>query len=179
MMEAHRENEIIARMQAGDTKDFEHLVRCYQGPLFRIVGNLLDGSIVEDLVQDVFLTAFSQIQGFDPKRGSFRSWIYRIARNHALNARKKKREQLLAEDPVIAVERTPSHDLLVKEAYSRLDRALSELKFQDRVVFVLAELEGLSYVEIAQIENLALGTVKSRLARIKIKLRNALQAYVN
>ncbi len=178
-MKAHRENEIIARVKAGDTGDFEHLVRCYQGPLFRIVGNLVGGSVLEDIVQDIFLTAYEKIQSFDPQRGTFRTWIYQIARNRALNARKKKREQLSAEDPVIADQRTPSHDLLVKEAYSRLDRALGELKFQDRVIFVLAELEGLSYAEIAQIEKLALGTVKSRLARIKIKLRSALQPYVN
>lgn len=178
-MEAHRENEIIARVKAGCTSDFEHLVRWYQGLLFRIVGNLVDGSMVEDLVQDVFLAAFSQIQGFDPRRGSFRTWIYRIARNRALNAAKKKREQLSTEEPVIVDKRTPSHDLLAKEAYRRLDQALNELKFQDRVIFVLAELEGLSYAEIARIEELALGTVKSRLARIKIKLRNALQPYVN
>lgn len=178
-MEAHRENEIIARVQAGHTSDFEHLVHHYQEPLFRIVGNLADGAMVADIVQDVFLAAFSQIHGFDPQRGTFRSWIFRIARNRALNACKKKREQLLAEDPVIADQHTPSHDLLMKEAFSRLDRTLSELKFQDRVIFVLAELEGLSYSEIAKIEDLALGTVKSRLARIKMKLRNALQAYVN
>lgn len=178
-MEAHRENEIIARVKAGYASDFEHLVRLYQSALFRIVGNLVDGSMVEDLVQDVFLAAFSQIQGFDPQRGTFRTWIYQIARNRALNAGKKKRELLTAEDPVIADMRTPSHDLLVKEAYSRLDRALGELKFQDRVIFVLAELEGLSYAEIARIEELALGTVKSRLARIKMKLRNALQPYMN
>ena len=178
-MEAHRENEIIARVKAGDTSDFEHLVRWYQGPLFRIVGNLVDGSMVEDLVQDVFLAAFEQIQGFDPQRGTFRSWIYRIARNRALNARKKKHEQLMADMPNIADQRTPCQDLLVKEAFDLLDHALGEISFQDRVIFVLAELEGLSYMEIAHIEELALGTVKSRLARTRMKLRNALQPYVN
>jgi len=178
-MAAHSENEIIARVKAGYTSDFEYLVRCYQGSLFRIVGNLVDASMAEDLVQEIFLTAFARIHDFDPQRGPFRAWIYQIARNRALNARKKKRELLPAEEIVVKDERTPSHDLLVKEAYSRLDQALSELKFPDRVIFVLAELEGLSYAEIAHIEKLALGTVKSRLARIKIKLRNALQPYVN
>jgi RNA polymerase sigma-70 factor, ECF subfamily len=178
-MEAQDENEIIARVLAGHAADFEHLVHRYQGPLFRIVGNLVDGSMVEDLVQDIFLTVFEKIRSFDSRRGTFRTWIYRIARNRALNARKKKREQLLEEDPVITDKRNPSKDLLVKEAFACMDRALSELKFQDRVIFVLAELEGLSYAEIAHIEKLALGTVKSRLARIKTKLRGALAAYVN
>jgi len=139
----------------------------------------VDSSMVEDLVQDVFLSTFAQIQNFDPRLGTFRTWIYRIARNRALNFRKKKREQLMVEEPLVVEQHTPSHDLLVKEAFSRLDQALNELKFQDRVIFVLAELEGLSYAEIAQIEKLALGTVKSKLARVKIKLRNALQPYVS
>ena len=85
----------------------KHLVRRYQGALFRIVGNLVDRPMVEDIVQDVFLAAFAGIQGFDPRRGSFRTWIYRIACNHALNARKKKHEQLLKEDPVIIDSHTP------------------------------------------------------------------------
>ena len=135
--------------------------------------------MVEDLVQEIFLAAFARIQSFDPRRGSFRTWIYRIARNRALNERKKKREQLLDQPPVIADLRTPASDLMVKETFHRLDLALDNLKFQDRVLFVLAEIEALSYTEIAQIEGLALGTVKSRLSRIKAKLRNALQPYVN
>jgi RNA polymerase sigma-70 factor, ECF subfamily len=178
-MPVQSENEIIARVKAGCTSDFEYLVRRYQGSLFRIVGNLVDASMTEDLVQEIFLNAFAQIHDFDPLRGPFRAWIYQIARNRALNARKKKRELLPAEEIVVADERTPSHDLLVKEAFRRLDQALSELKFQDRVIFVLAEFEGLSYAEIAHIEELALGTVKSKLARVKIKLRNALQPYVS
>ena len=178
-MEANGENDIIARVQAGNTADFEYLVRRYQGSLFRIVGNLVDHCMVEDLVQDIFLIAFSKIGSFNPRRGSFRSWIYRIARNHALNARKKKREILMENTPELAVERTPCQELIVKEAFNRMDRALNELKYQDRVIFVLAELENLSYAEIAKVENLALGTVKSRLARIKTKLRGVLAAYEN
>jgi RNA polymerase sigma-70 factor, ECF subfamily len=178
-MEACSENEIVARVQAGHAEDFEYLVRRYQGPIFRIVANLVDNSMVEDLVQDIFLIVFEKIQSFDSRRGSFRTWIYRIARNRALNARKKKREQLLQEEFVIPDKRNPSKDLLVKEAFACMDRVLNELKFQDRVIFVLAELEGLSYAEIAHIEKLALGTVKSRLARIKAKLRGALAAYMN
>jgi len=178
-MEANGENDIIARVQAGNTADFEYLVRRYQGPLFRIVGNLVDHCMVEDLVQNIFLIAYTKIGDFNPRLGTFRAWLYRIARNHALNARKKKREKLMDDIPDLVYERTPCQELLVKEIFACMDQALSEMKFQDRVIFVLAELEGLSYAEIARIENLALGTVKSRLARIRTKLRGALAAYGN
>lgn len=179
-MHAHQENEIIAHIQAGRTSEFEHLVRRYQGALFRVVGNLVGGSYpIEDLVQDIFLAVFSRIQRFDPKRGSFKAWLFTIARNRALNAIRKKREMLLEEEPLLSDHRTPVDDMIAKEAFEQLDRALTGLKFQDRVIFVLAEIEGLTYAEIARVEKLRLGTVKSRLARIRAKLRNTLQPYAN
>ena len=178
-MERKRENEIIARVQAGMTGEFELLVRSYQNGLFRFAANLVERAIAEDLVQDIFLAAYAQIHTFDPRRGTFRAWIYRMARNRALNLRKKKKEYLHSDPPEMVDDRTPSRDLLTREAFRRLDQALNDLSFRDRVVFVLAELEGLPYAEIARIEDLALGTVKSRLARIKIKLRNILRPYVN
>jgi RNA polymerase sigma factor (sigma-70 family) len=179
-MNAHQENRIIARVQAGRIHEFEHLVRHYQGALFRVVGNLVHHPHqLEDLVQDIFLAAFSQIHRFDPDRGTFQAWLFTIARNRASNARKKKRELLLAEAPVIPDHRTAVDAMLTKEAFGQLDQALDQLKFQDRVIYVLAEVEGIAYAEIARIENLRLGTVKSRLARIRAKLRNALKHYAN
>lgn len=177
-MVADPENDVIARIKSGETDKFEYLVRRYQGPLFRIVGNLVDHRYVEDIVQDVFLSAFTQIHRFDPSKGSFPTWLYRIARNQALNARRKKRERLMDQDPEIADTRTPMRDLLTREAFSQLDRVLADLAFKDRVIFVLAELEGLTYAQIAEVESIALGTVKSRLSRVKDKLRHVLRKYV-
>ncbi len=173
-MEIHEENAVISRIQAGNVRAFEQLVHKYQGPLFRFVANLVDGSIAEDLVQDIFVSAFAHIAGFDPQRASFRTWIYRIARNRVLNEKKKRRELLLEKMPERVDERTPSDDLLEKETFKRLDEAFARLPFRERVIFVMAELEGLSYKQIAQVENLALGTVKSRLSRAKERLRRVL-----
>ena len=177
-MQTDPENDIIARVKSGAADEFEHLVHRYQGALFRIVGNLVDGSRVEDVVQDVFLAAFVNLHRFDPRRGSFRTWIYRIARNHALNAKKKRRERLFDKDPVMADPHTPCQDLIVKQAFERLDRTLGELDVKDRLIFVLSELEGLSYAEIAQVEKLPLGTVKSRLSRVRDKLRRSLRKHM-
>lgn len=177
-MPADPEIDVIARIKSGATDEFEWLVRRYQAPLFRIVGNLVDRPYVEDIVQDSFLAAFTQIHRFDPRKGSFRTWLYRIARNQALNAVRKKRERLMDHDPVLADLRTPMGDLLTHEAFCQLDRVLAELAFKDRVIFVLAELEGLSYAQIAEVESLALGTVKSRLSRVKDKIRRVLRKYM-
>ena len=168
-MNPNRENQIISRVQDGESSEFEHLIRYYQEAIFRILQNLVQKQMVEDLAQDVFLSAFAQIRRFDPQKGSFRSWLYAIARNRALNARCKKRETLLSELPEIVQKRTPVDDLMVKEVFGHLDAVLTAMPFQDRSIFVWTELEGLSYAEIARIEDLPLGTVKSRLARIRAK----------
>ncbi len=179
-MDAQQENSIIARVQAGQVAEFAHLVSQYQNSLFRIVGNIVPSAMVEDVVQEVFLTAFSHIRRFDPARGRFRTWLFRMARNCALNAFKKKRELPMEEDTMITIDpHTPIDDLLRREMFQQLDRAISQLSFQERVIFVLAELEGLSYAEIARIEKIRLGTVKSRLARVRARLRTLLQAYKN
>lgn len=178
-MDAQQENTIIARVQAGQIAEFAHLVSQYQNSLFRIVGNIAPSAMVEDVVQEVFLTAFSNIRHFDPTRGRFRTWLFRITRNCALNAFKKKRELPMAEDTIPIDPHTPMDDLLRREMFQQLDRAISQLNFQERVIFVLAELEGLSYAEIARIEGIRLGTVKSRLARVRARLRTLLQAYKN
>lgn len=178
-MHPNRENQIIKRVQAGESSMFDSLVRYYQTPVFRILHNLVPNHTVEDLAQDVFLSAFAQIRRFDPEKGSFRSWLYTIARNRALNARRKMREILLPEPPEMAASRTPVDDLLVKEILSHLDATLNSMPFRDRSIFVWAELEGLSYAEIARIEGMRLGTVKSRLARIRAKLKQTLRQLRN
>jgi RNA polymerase sigma-70 factor (ECF subfamily) len=173
-MNPGREKRIIKQVQAGNARAFEPIVHYYQAAVFRILWNLIGGARVEDLAQDVFLSAFEKIRRFDPKKGSFRSWLYAIARNRALNARHKKREILLPELPEMVQTRTPMDDLMVKEVFRHLDAVLTAMPFQDRSIFVWAELEGLSYAEIARIEDLPLGTVKSRLARIRAKLKHSL-----
>jgi RNA polymerase sigma-70 factor (ECF subfamily) len=178
-MNPNQENQIIKRVQAGESSMFEYLVRYYQTAVFRILQNLFPNHTVEDLAQDVFLSTFAQIRRFDPERGSFRSWLFAIARNRALNARRKMREILLPDPPEMAVSRTPMDDLLVKEVLSHLDATLNSMPFRDRSIFVWAELEGLSYAEIARIEGMRLGTVKSRLARIRAKLKDSLRQLRN
>ena len=174
-MNPRQENRIVARVQDGRREEFARLVRGYQQALFRIVGNLLPPSRVEDVVQEVFLAAFAAIERFDPRRGSFRTWLFAIARNRARNARRKRREERLPDDHPLPYERTPHDELQTREVFRRLDRALKGLRFEERVVFVLAELEGLTYAEIARIEGVKLGTVKSRLARARARLRRELE----
>lgn len=177
-MTPQEEYRIIAGMQAGEIESFAHLVRHYQGALFRIAANLVGPQKAEDMVQETLLTALRNIRCFDPSKGLFRSWLFRIARNIAFNELKKKRPEPLPEDFELPDHQTPSAHLLRKEIFRQLDRALDALPFRDRMIFVLAEFEELPYAEIARIENIRLGTVKSRLARTRAKLRTLIGPYV-
>jgi RNA polymerase sigma-70 factor (ECF subfamily) len=179
-MDYQKENSLISSVQAGNTDAFEQLVKAHQSPVNRIIGNLAGSSKsieVEDLAQDVFVAAFKNIGRFDPRKGRFRSWLYAIARNLAKNALRKKREQPWPEHYAEADSRTPSDTLHIKEIYAQLDQALNQLTFSERTIFVLAELEELTCAEIAGIEKMPIGTVKSKLARTRIKLRALINTY--
>jgi len=179
LMDAKQEAHIITRVQAGDTELFVDLVRYYQAPLFRVVANMVGHGRAEDVVQEVFLAAFKEIGRYDSSKGLFRTWLFRIARNKTFNLLKKKRWESHQEPPESPDWHTPDKHLLLKEIFTKLDQALSAFKPQDRMIFVWAELEGLSYAEIARIEGLPLGTVKSRLFRTKAKLKTLIASYVN
>ena len=178
-MDARDQALVAARVKEGQVQEFSKLVQLHQAALFRIAANLVGPMQAEDLVQDAFTAAFKNIGRFDPDRGGFQTWLYRITRNLALNARKKKRAEPWPEGMEIVDARTPEDEARMREIFQGLDRVLDELGFQDRVIFVLAELEGLPQAEIARIEGLRLGTVKSRLARIKAKMRDKLKHYVD
>jgi RNA polymerase sigma-70 factor (ECF subfamily) len=169
---------ILARIRSGDRDAFAELIERHQEAVFRVVRNLLSQvAECEDIAQDVFLAAFARLTSFDPARASFRTWLLAIARNACLNALKKRRPLLTdfsgpASHP--ADLRAPGQNLEQAELFRRLDEALAALPFEQRTVFVLAELEGLSLDEVGRIEDIPVGTVKSRLSRARQKLQLAL-----
>jgi len=111
-------------------------------------------------------------------KGRFSSWLFTIARNKCLNEMNRKKEICAPRQmETIQTSITPEASLMDKEAFATLDRALDQLPFDLRSVFVLAEFEGLSYGEIAEIEDAPVGTVKSRLARARERIRSVLKPY--
>ncbi len=170
------ELNIIRRVRDGDTNAFEFLVKRYERRLFIMVGNMIkERRQMEDLVQDVFLSAYKHLDTFRPEKGAFSTWLFRIARNKCLNETRRKRDVLVDALPDTPARETPDTLLMRKETRRLLENTLYELNFRDRVIFVLAELNELSYAEIAEIEKINVGTVKSRLARTKKKLLRLLQ----
>jgi RNA polymerase sigma-70 factor (ECF subfamily) len=147
----------------------------YEKPLFRMVANLLGRNHrVEDLVQEIFLAAFMHLNRYDSRKGRFSTWLFRIARNKTLNEIRKNKGLFASRSLESQWHHTPSDDFVAMETMKTIDKALNDLPFKFRVVFVLAEIEGLAHAEIADIEKIRPGTVKSRLSRAKAALRKAI-----
>jgi len=170
------ETEIIRQVSAGDIESFRLLVQRYERPVVRMIRNITnDGESCEDIAQDVFFTAYKKLESFDAGRSSFATWLFTIARNKSLNVLKRKRATCLGELPDQTDPRNPADDLSRREFFDRLDKMLQTLPAKQKTAFVLAEFDELPYEQIAQIERVGIGTIKSRINRAKNKLRAALR----
>lgn len=139
----------------------------------------------EDVLQDTFLRAYRGIKSF---RGhsTFSTWIYRITANSALMRLRKKQLPMVSiedaderETPVNIADWSPGpvEQLLNQELQRVMDEAIEALPAEFRQVFVLRDIEEISNAEVAEILDLSVATVKSRLHRARLKVRNRLAAY--
>ncbi|MHC4087942.1 MAG: RNA polymerase sigma factor [Planctomycetota bacterium] len=167
---------VIHRVLEGDIESFRFILQRYEMPVVRMIRNITNGTgSSEDIAQDVFFTAYKKLASFDPARSNFSTWLFTIARNKSLNALKKKRPLLMSDLPEKSNPHNPSDDMAEKEFFDQLEMGLQALPSKQRQAFILAEFEKLPYAEIAQIEGVRLGTIKSRINRAKKKLRSALK----
>lgn len=167
------DEEIALQVQKGDTESFGLLVGRYEAKLTRYGRKFLsNGQDIEDLVQDIFVKTYTNIQSFDT-RMRFSPWIYRIAHNEYVNAIKKKsRLQMFTFDldavfPQLFAKETADQDVNEKDIKNMLDRCLVKLNPKYREPLVLYYIEEMSYQEIADILHLPISTVGVRLNRGK------------
>jgi RNA polymerase sigma-70 factor (ECF subfamily) len=168
---------LLERVALGDGDAFAELVERHQERLVRVCGRLLaDPEDARDAVQEVFLKVYRSAAGFRP-RGRVFTWFYRIAVNHCLN--RLRRRRLARFVPLLGG--GDRHDLpefdprderpgpevqhTARERWARLSRAIADLPPGQRVVLLLARLEGLSQREIARTLEITEGAVESRLVR--------------
>ena len=181
------EQELVQSAQSGDQAAFGRLVEQNQGKIYslcyRMTGNPDDAA---DLTQEAFLNAWRGLSKFSGQ-SAFSTWLYRLASNACIDfLRREKRRGALSmtlEDEEdedhqadLPDERwSPERELERKEAHEALQRGLTSLSPEHRQVLLLREIQGLSYTEIAQCLGLEEGTVKSRIARARISLKDYLQ----
>jgi RNA polymerase sigma-70 factor (ECF subfamily) len=175
------DSAVVAQFLGGEERAFQELVDRYQTRLLNFVYRTIgDREKAEDLVQEVFIRVYRHIARFDTTK-KFSTWIYTIASNLAKNElRNRSRNPLVLfqtikknwedEDrPLQFEDATSRPDDLYRKRHLRelVDEATAKLPEHHRQVFVLRELEGKSYEEIAEITDCNLGTVKSRLNRAR------------
>jgi RNA polymerase sigma-70 factor, ECF subfamily len=182
------DDELVRRLRAGDEAAYENLLSRFQQPVYNLAYRLLnDPGDASDVVQEVFLKVFRNVSHFR-RQSSLKTWIYRITVNEAHNQRRwffrhRSREVGLDDEPeqmrmrnVPDSERSPFDCTFDREKHELIENALARINPLFREVVVLRDVEDLSYEEIADVLQISLGTVKSRILRGREALREELTA---
>jgi len=172
---AYTELDLIARAQRGDRHAYGELVRRHRAGVVNVVYRMCgDAHLAEDAAQEAFVRAWQHLPGYRP-RSPFRNWVYRIATNAALDAMRREPETVdLDELPLADSHAGPESAMMRKERAGLVRQAVLSLPPASRVVLVLREYEGLSYREIAEVADIPIGTVMSRLNYARSRLRRLL-----
>lgn len=180
------DRRLIAECLGGDPRPFGELVRRYQDRLYntvyRLVGNPDDA---HDVVQDAFLHAYQALAGFKGD-SQFFTWLYRIAVNTAVSLRRKHRVAISTDaapgdgGALEAIDPSdygrPGYALEQAEQERRVQQALSRLSVEHRTVLILKDMEGQKYEVMAEVLQVPIGTIRSRLHRARMELRDLLSA---
>lgn len=182
MME--EEKALITAIVGGESHKFEQLVVAYQQRIFvAMVGILGNRQDAEDVTQDAFVTAFRKIQKFE-FRSSFYTWLHRIAWNLAIDfqrQRGRRRNAMHVEGDhetteISGQQPTPDQTMLTNETIAQVQKALMQIDEERRHVIILRDLQGLDYAEIASLLDIPIGTVRSRLHRARLELREVMMS---
>jgi RNA polymerase sigma-70 factor (ECF subfamily) len=172
----------VQAAQSGSLSAFNHLVLMHQDGLYRWVYSLMkDEALADDITQLTFITAFKKISTF--RGGSFRAWLFTIARNRSIDEMRSKKRY-----PSMSIDDSPDDDrellsilpdgsplpedgLIAAERSKQVEQLLNHLPRSFQEVLWLVDIEDLEYQQAAQILGLPIGTLKSRLNRARLKMR--------
>ncbi len=184
------ETALIRSAQRGDLDAFNTLVLAYQDILFSTALRILgDDDLAADATQDAFLSAFRGLNTY--RGGSFQAWLLRTVTNACYDElRRKKRRPTTPLEPdagdgaemdaprwLADPGLTPEQSAEAVELEHAIQHCLEHLPLEFRTVVVMADLQGLDYTEVATAVRAPLGTIKSRLARARLRLRECLQGF--
>ena len=189
------EASIIAELKSGSEEAYSWLIAHYHQPVYSLVYRILgDQADAADTTQEVFLKVFRGMKRFNGE-SSLKTWLYRIAVHEASNQRRwwfrhKSRETSMEAQPDADGNSFGLCDILVdqgespleacahEEVRARVEQELKQVPEPYRTTVVLRDIEGLSYEEVAEVLQVSLGTVKSRLIRGREALRKRLEGFV-
>lgn len=183
-MNAPSDQTLIDQCLAGRRDAFGQIVERYQHRLYHGLWHALGSAEdAQDVAQEAFVNAFEKLSSFKGQ-AAFYSWLFRIALNAATSARRKTRRMTVSvesrrddcgleptdENPA----NEPSYAMDVSDRQRLVRQALSEMSDEFRTTLVLKEMDGMSYEEIAEVVEVPLGTVRSRIHRARLELRSKL-----
>jgi RNA polymerase sigma-70 factor, ECF subfamily len=178
---------LIKAAKKGDVNAYNRLVLHYQGPVYNVAYRIMgEPQSAEDATQEAFISAYKALNRF--RGGSFKSWLMRIATNACYDElRHRKRrpqssfDELTEDNESAAFLQSsgigPEGQQQQMELMQAIEECLQTLPDEQRVTAVLGDVEGYDYQEIAEITQVSLGTVKSRMSRARSKLRDCLQGF--
>jgi RNA polymerase sigma-70 factor (ECF subfamily) len=177
-----RDISLLERARDGDLEAFNDLVTLYQDQLFALVVRMVpDRDQASDAVQEAFFSAYRNLTSF--RGGSVKSWLNRICVNAAMDQQRAKKRRPVQPYPELddetwqpraGIEADPERTALDGERTRTLGRALAQITDDQRAAIVLYDVEGYDYAEIAEMTGVSLGTVKSRIHRGRLALRDLL-----
>jgi RNA polymerase sigma-70 factor (ECF subfamily) len=180
------DRDLVSACQRGVADAFNELVRRHQDRLYtaitRFCGNAEDAC---DIVQRAFINAFRKIADFQNDCAFF-TWMYRIAFNQAVSFKRENRRPMASldgtreEGPCLEASeiRPPEERLETEETQKKVQQALEKLDESDRQIILLKDLQGHSYDEIAEVLQIPKGTVRSRLHRARLELKEKLKSFM-
>jgi RNA polymerase sigma-70 factor (ECF subfamily) len=184
------ETALVEQAREGDLNAFNRLVLEYQDMAFNVAARMLDDEdAAADVTQTAFISAYRSLESF--RGGSFRAWVMRMVTNACYDElRRRKRRPTVSLEPVNEDDETiespswladdsnsPEDQVERGELESALQACLQGLPEEFRTVVLMVDVEGLDYQEVSTAVGTPLGTVKSRLARARLKMRDCLQQY--
>lgn len=186
MATSSTDEELVKKSQQNDERAFGELVGRYESKVYSLAMKMLrNPEDAEDVLQDTFLRAYRGIKSFQGN-STFSTWIYRITANSALMRLRKKQLPTVSiddaderETPINIADWAPGpvEQLLTQETQKAMSEAIEALPPEFRQVFILRDVEELSNAEVADILDLSVAAVKSRLHRARLKVRNRLAQY--
>ncbi|MGX1804173.1 RNA polymerase sigma factor [Nocardia sp. NPDC055321] len=171
---------LVSRVRDGDIRSYEQLVVRYQGAMYRLAAKMLaDQAEAEDVVQDVFLTAWRRLGQLEDD-AAFVGWLYRATTNRCLNVLRKRQPTTdIDPDTTVSPQRglRPEHAAQVNSQMEALTVALQELTPEQRACWLLREVHGRSYEEIGEIVGANVTAVRGRIARARAQLAEVMKAW--